>query len=117
MEIIGVPIGLFYSSIVGGVVMSLFALLCLTDALLFFLGLFFWPILWAVCIIWSCVAISIHNNNLIEEYDDSSSKKKQITQQSTDILNDTEGIARFIFSLLVIQAFIYLILKLLNLKF
>lgn len=66
------PIGLFYATIFGGIIMSfvigpLVLLLCLTG-----LGIIFLPIYFLACLIWAILATNSYNRKLIAEAADSS---------------------------------------------
>jgi hypothetical protein len=74
------PLGLFYSTVFGGIVMTFSPILLLV---IFFLGLdmqsevisiiagaaflIIWGFYWLICMIWSAVAISQHNKRIMEE--------------------------------------------------
>lgn len=74
------PIGLFYSSVWGGIIMTLGPILFIV---IFFLGMsigseiiqlmagitiiIFWALWWLICIIWSAVAINQYNRRIMSQ--------------------------------------------------
>ncbi len=62
------PLGLFYSTIFGGIIMSIIFLII--SLIVGFLTLGFaliiiWPIIWIICIIWAALATSSYNKRLL----------------------------------------------------
>ncbi|MCE5388774.1 MAG: hypothetical protein K0041_09380, partial [Acidithiobacillus sp.] len=56
------PLGLFYVSVVGGIILTLLAIIItIIGVLTFGFGFFFLPVIWVVSIVWAAVAIDRAN--------------------------------------------------------
>lgn len=59
-------LGLFYASVMGGIIMTIITVLVWILALVTFgIGLILVPVVHLICVIWAVVAIKNHNNRLL----------------------------------------------------
>jgi hypothetical protein len=60
-------LGLFYASIVGGIVMTILEILCIVVGVFTFgLGFLLIPVIHIVTLIWAVVAVKKHNSRLVQ---------------------------------------------------